>query len=145
MSTKLLPITLVISSSLPTPTPYTFTTLTPAFSITRAVSLSILPPASMIISPVLGSITSSAATVPASLVLIASFLLYLYLPTLARSYLLASKKRALSSCCALSTVGGSPGLSFLYISLSPSSKLSVASFSRVFISLVSSPKISIIS
>jgi len=33
----------------------------------------------------------------------------------------------------LSTVGGSPGLNFLYISINASSSVSVKSFSRVFL------------
>ena len=42
---------------------------------------------------------------------------------------------------AFSTVGGSPGLSLLYSSLSPSALFLVVSFSRVLRSLSSSPKI----
>src|SRR5690606_40764472 len=50
-----------------------------------------------------------------------SFLLNLYLPTFAKSYLLGSKNNAFNKEDALSTVGGSPGLNFLYISIRPSS------------------------
>ena len=81
--------------------------------------LETLPSFSIKISPVLGSITSSATTASTNLFARPNFLLYLYLPTLARSYLLGSKNREFKSDLALSTVGGSPGLSLLYISLSP--------------------------
>ena len=55
-----------------------------------------------------------------------SFLLYLYLPTRARSYLLGSKNSDSMSIFALSTVGGSPGRRRRYISMRPSSTLCAA-------------------
>ena len=69
----------------------------------------------------------------------------MYLPTFARSYLFGSKNSAFINEDALSTVGGSPGLSFLYISIRPSSTVLVLSFSSVADNLSSSPKSSIIS
>ena len=69
----------------------------------------------------------------------------LYLPTFARSYLFGSKNKAFNKDDALSTVGGSPGLNFLYISTRPSSTVLVLSFSNVADNLSSSPKRSIIS
>ena len=69
----------------------------------------------------------------------------LYLPTFAKSYLLGSKNNAFNNDDALSTVGGSPGLNFLYISIRPSSTLVVLSFSKVAANLSSSPKSAMIS
>src|SRR5512143_2347456 len=62
-----------------------------------------------------------------------SLLLIFNLPTGERSYLLGSKKRPLNRSFAALRVGGSPGLSFLYISISASDwllTLSVKSVSR---------------
>ena len=64
---------------------------------------------------------------------------------MARSYLFGSKNSEFSSDEALSTVGGSPGLNFLYISIKPSSTFVVLSFSSVDKTLSSSPKRLIIS
>ena len=52
---------------------------------------------------------------------ILNFLLYLYLPTLDKSYLLASNNNPYSKLLAASTCKGSPGLNFLYISSNASS------------------------
>ena len=96
-------------------------------------------------SPVEGSTICSAASVSTSLLWIPSFLLYLYLPTLARSYLRASNSSELTMDLAFSTVGGSPGLSLLYISLTPSSAFLVLSFSNVLKRAGLSPNVSRIS
>ena len=89
------------------------TLLIPAFSISIAFSVDITSFAGTSISPVSISIMSSALTANLILSDIASFLLNLYLPTLAKSYLLLSKNILLNSDSALSNVGGSPGLNFL--------------------------------
>ncbi|GBE37164.1 hypothetical protein BMS3Bbin07_01324 [bacterium BMS3Bbin07] len=52
-----------------------------------------------------------------------SFLFIFSLPTGERSYLFSSKNNPLKSSSAASTVDGSPGRSFLYISISASSRL----------------------
>ncbi len=96
------------------------------------------------ISPVSLSITSSAARLPIILFSRLSFLLNLYLPTFARSYLFGSKNKELINDEALSNVGGSPGLNLLYISINASSELAVLSFSSVFKSCSVSPNVSII-
>ena len=56
---------------------------------------------------------SAAAIWLINLRLIANFLLNLYLPTLDKSYLLASKNKESINETALSTVGGSPCLNLL--------------------------------
>ena len=56
---------------------------------------------------------SAYATFPSILVAKFNFLLYLYLPTFDKSYLLASKNKPLNKFLAASTVGSSPGLNFL--------------------------------
>ena len=58
---------------------------------------------------------SVAATWLTNLKFKANFLLNLYLPTLDKSYLFASKNNESIRDIALSTVGGSPGLNLLYI------------------------------
>ena len=83
---------------------------------------------------------STAAIWFINLKLIANFLLNLYLPTLDKSYLLASKNNESIKDTALSTVGGSPGLNLLYISNNASSLVLVLSFSIVALNLSSSPK-----
>ncbi len=105
MSTKLFPITFTILSDFN----FISTSLTPAFSIMRALFFEIFCPASARISPVIGLIISSALISPSILLETPNFLLYLYLPTLAKSYLFSSKNRLLKSVVALSIVGGSPG------------------------------------
>ena len=85
----------------------------PEFSIARAVSLSITSPSLTKISPVSLLTTSLAAFSPSILLARASFKLYLYLPTLARSYLLSSKRRLFIRVVDDSREAGSPGLSFL--------------------------------
>ena len=143
MSTKLLHITFVLCSS--RVLLCTYIEYIPEFSIFFASSRSTLSPSDAMISPVEGSTAFSASTQFSILFASPSFLLYLYLPTLAISYLFGSKNRELSSDEALSFVGGSPGLSFLYISLRPSSLVLVGSLSSVFLSLSSSPKSAMIS
>ena len=85
---------------------------TAASWIACAVSLSSLSPACAMTLPCV-STTSSARICPESLLLKESFLLNLYLPTFARSYLLGSKNIPEISASALSTDNGSPGLNFL--------------------------------
>ena len=91
------------------------------------------------ISPVFGFITSSATATSSSLLPMPSFLLYLYLPTFETSYRLESKNNEPINAFALSSVGGSPGRSFLYISCNASTGVMVVSFSSDFKSLSSSP------
>src|SRR3712207_2602085 len=122
-----------------------FTAFIAQSCISNAFSLSIVSPFCTIISPVNGLTTSSAATWLSSLIYIASFLLNLYLPTLDKSYLLASKNKEFINESALSTVGGSPGLNLLYISSNASSLVLVLSFSIVAFNLSSSPNQSTIS
>ena len=88
------------------------TDITPAFSISSAFSAVIFSPASARSSPI-GEITGSAKIWPVIRSSKPSFLLYLYLPTLERSYLLESKNKPSRCALAVSTVGGSPGRSFL--------------------------------
>ena len=83
---------------------------------------------------------SVAATWLTNLKFKANFLLNLYLPTLDKSYLFASKNNESIRDIALSTVGGSPGLNLLYISNKASSLVLVLSFSIVALNLSSSPK-----
>ena len=88
---------------------------------------------------------SSAATCFIILVAIDNFLLYLYLPTLAISYLLGSKNIASSKFLALSTVGKSPGRSLLYNSIKASSCVFTGSFcnvAKIFSSLSNNSSIS---
>ena len=92
---------------------------TAAFWMSVASSFVTLVPASAKTSPVVVLITSSAKNWPTILLWKASFLLYLYLPTLARSYLLASKNMPEIIASALSTLSGSPGRIFLYNSKRP--------------------------
>ena len=87
---------------------------------------------------------SSNATCFAILELKSNFLLYLYLPTFDKSYLLGSKNRLLNKFLAASTVGSSPGLNFLYISISASSFVLAVSFAIVAKILSSSPKSAVI-
>ena len=108
ISTKWFPITFIILSST-----ITSTELIPLFWISSASVLEIFSPLLTKTSPVNLSIMSSAAIWFAILKFKASFLLNLYLPTLDKSYLLASKNKESINETALSTVGGSPGLSFL--------------------------------
>ena len=112
-STKLFPTTLRVLSSSYSSFLITSTVTIPAFSIALAVSSSITSPADTKTSPVSGSITSSLDTSPSILSARASLRLYLYLPTLARSYLLSSKRRLLIKFVADSTLAGSPGFNFL--------------------------------
>ena len=107
-STKWLPITLNTLSSTKMSTE-----LIPALWMLEAIVLLIFSPCSTIISPVEGFIISAAAIWLINLRLIANFLLNLYLPTLDKSYLLASKNKESINETALSTVGGSPGLNLL--------------------------------
>ena len=108
ISTVPLPITrTVLSSTL------TSTAFIPEFCISNAVSLLITSPAATNTSPVSVFTMSFAATWFAILVARLSFLLNLYLPTFARSYLLSSKNSPLNKFLAASTDGSSPGLNFL--------------------------------
>ena len=122
----------------------TSTTFIPEFWISVATSLVITSSFPTKSSPVSGLITSSYATMFVILDAKFNFLLYLYLPTLAKSYLLSSKNNPLNKFLAASTVGNSPGLSFLYISIKASSCVFIGSFAIVAINLSSSPKKSII-
>ncbi len=70
---------------------FNITSLTPASSISCAISLETASPALAKISPVRGSTTSAASVLPEMRADIASFLLYLYRPTRAKSYLRGSK------------------------------------------------------
>ena len=88
---------------------------------------------------------SVAAILPVILVAKLNFLLNLYLPTLARSYLLESKNNPLNRLLAASTVGSSPGLNFLYISINASSDVFTVSFCILAINFGSSPNNSKIS
>ena len=135
ISTNLFPMTL---TSLPS-SPSMNTASRPVSSVESASAKVSLCPASNRISPVFGSTTSLVSFFPFALLAIESFLLNLNLPTFARSYLFGSKKREFMSDSALSSVGGSPGLSFLYISIKASSLEVVLSFPRVASSLSSSP------
>jgi len=56
---------------------------------------------------------SANAILPVILVAKLNFLLNLYLPTFAKSYLLGSKNNPLNKFLAASAVGSSPGLNFL--------------------------------
>ena len=107
-STKWFPITLNTLSSTKISTEFI-----PAFWMSAAIALLIFSPCSTIISPVEGFIISVAAIWFINLRLIANFLLNLYLPTLDKSYLFASKNKESIKDTALSTVGGSPGLNLL--------------------------------
>ena len=91
----------------------TITSFTRLSSIAFAISLVISVSASQTISPVRGFTTVSARVVPMIRAASATFLLYLYLPTGARSYLLGSKNILFTRISADSTCGGSPGRSFL--------------------------------
>ena len=64
-------------------------------------------------SPVSGFAIVSNDTYPEILEANPNFLLYLYLPTFAKSYLLSSKNNPLNKFLAASTVGSYPGLNFL--------------------------------
>ena len=134
MLTKWFPTTLITLSSI-----CRSTTLIPKSWISRAVSLSIFWSFSTITSPVIGLTIFSAEIWFAILWFIDNFLLNLYLPTLDRSYLFASKNSESIRDTALSTVGGSPGLNRLYISIRASSLVLVLSFSTVAFNLSSSP------
>ena len=120
-------------------------TITPARSISLAFALVTTSPASARISPVSGAITGSASLQPARRAAMASFLLYLYLPTREISYLRGSKKRLSSSCWADSRVTGSPGRRRLKTSMSASPWFFVSSLSMVASILSSLPKNSRIS
>ena len=89
------------------------TIFNPVFWISSATSFEITVSFSTNTSPVSGSIISSNATFPVILDAKLNFLLNLYLPTFAKSYLLSSKNRPLNKFLAASTVGYSPGLNFL--------------------------------
>ena len=108
MSTVPLPIILTFLSST-----LTSTTFIPEFCISSATSLDITSSFPTKSSPVSWFIISSYETLFVILVAKLNFLLYLYLPTLAKSYLLSSKNNPLNKFLAASTVGNSPGLSFL--------------------------------
>ena len=64
-------------------------------------------------------------------------------PTLAKSYLLESRNKRLIKASAFTRSGGSPGRSFLYISLSASSLFLVVSFLRQRMIAPSSTEVSI--
>ena len=117
----------------------TSTIFKPVFCISSAISSLIIFPFSTKTSPVPGSIISSAAVLPVILDAKLSFLLNLYLPTLAKSYLLESKNSPVNRLLAASTVGSSPGLNFLYISINASSDVFTVSFCMLAISFGSSP------
>ena len=85
----------------------------PEFCISSAISADIMLSFSANTSPVSGLIMSAYATLPDILFAKLSFLLNLYLPTFARSYLLSSNNNPLNKFLAASTVGNSPGLNFL--------------------------------
>ena len=85
----------------------------PAFWISSAFSFEITESFSTITSPVSEFTIVSNATLFVILELKSNFLLYLYLPTFDKSYLLGSKNKLLNKFLAASTVGSSPGLNFL--------------------------------
>jgi len=120
------------------------TTFIPEFCISSATSAVITSPACTKTSPVSASIISLAAIFPFILVARFSFWLNLYLPTLAKSYLLLSKNNPLNKLLAASTVGNSPGLNFLYISINASSWVLIVSFAIVAANNDSSPNKSLI-
>ena len=95
------------------PSTSTYTTLIPLFWIALATSLEIVSSFSIKTSPVSGCTIVSQETWPAILEAKLNFLLYLYLPTLDKSYLLESKNNPSNKFLAASTVGSSPGLNFL--------------------------------
>ncbi len=84
---------------------------TPKPSSLRAFSRPMTSPASARISPVRGSATGRARVRPLRRAEMASFLLYLYRPTLERSYRRGSKRSCTRCLTAESMVGGSPGRS----------------------------------
>ena len=104
------------------------TMLIPLFCIFSATSSEITLSFSTRTSPVSGSIISSNATFPEILDAKLSFFFFFYLPTFAKSYLLGSKNNPLNKFLAASTVGSSPGLNFLYISINASSCDLIGSF-----------------
>ena len=113
--------------------------LIPAFWISFASSSVIVAPFSTITSPVSVFNILSNAIWFVILELKSNFLLYLYLPTFAKSYLLGSKNKLLNNVLAASTVGNSPGLNFLYISIRASSFDFAVSFDIVANIFSSSP------
>ena len=116
----------------------------PEFWISFAASFEITLSFSTNISPVSLFIMSLNATCPAILDAKFNFLLNLYLPTFAKSYLLGSKNKLLNKFLAASTVGSSPGLNFLYISTIASSLVFTVSFAIVASIFSSSPNSSTI-
>ena len=111
----------------------------PAFWISSATSGVIISPAVTNTSPVSLSIISLKATWFLILLAILNFWLNLNLPTFAKSYLLLSKNNPLNKLLAASTVGNSPGLNFLYISINASSLVFIGSFWIVVSNKFSSP------
>ena len=128
------PITLTFLSAI-----FKSTIFIPAFWIFSATSSVITASFSTKTSPVSGSTILSNAIFPVILVAKFSFLLNLYLPTLAKSYLLGSKNKPLNKFLAASTVGSSPGLNFLYISINASLVVFIGSLSIVVFIFGSSP------
>ena len=122
------------------PFTFTLTTLIPVSWIAIATSSVIILSFSTKTSPVSGSAISSYAIFPVILVAKLNFLLNLYLPTLAKSYLLGSNNKPLNKFLAASAVGNSPGLNFLYISINASSCVFIGSFWSVAFIFSSSPK-----
>ena len=133
------PIILTLLSST-----FTSTIFIPRFLIFSATSSEITESFSTKTSPVSESTISSNATLPVILVDKLNFLLNLYLPTFAKSYLLSSKNKPLNKFLAASTVGSSPGLNFLYISIKASSGVLTVSFCIVAVIFGSSPNKAII-
>ncbi len=140
ISTVPFPITLTFLSST-----FTSTIFIPKSCISFAASLDIIVSFSTNISPVSLFNISLYATWPAILEAKFNFLLNLYLPTFAKSYLLGSKNKLLNKFLAASTVGSSPGLNFLYISTIASSLVFTVSFAIVARIYSSSPNKSTIS
>ena len=104
----------------------------------------ILSSADTNISPVSGSTTSANAICPAIRFASPNLWLNLYLPTLAKSYLLLSKNILLNNDLAASSVGSSPGLNFLYISSIASSCVFIGSLFIVVSNIGFSPNNSLI-
>ena len=120
------------------------TTLTALFCISFAFAASGRSPFCASISPVTGLTTSCASSCPSMRFATESFLLYLYLPTLARSYFLYSKNVLLMRMSAPSIVGTSPGRRRLKRSVLPcSSVLQLTSLAQVAAIISSPPKRSI--
>ena len=139
ISTVPFPITLTFLFSI-----FKSTMFIPAFWICLAISFVIIASFSTSISPVSGFAIVSNAILFVIRFAKLNFKLYLYLPTFARSYLLWSKNSPLNRFLAASTVGNSPGLNFLYISIIASSAVFIVSLFIVASILSSSPNKSII-